>query len=417
MNRRALLTTGATVAALSTAGCSDMDGADTDGNDEGDESPDDAADSADDTDTDDAADNTDGFEIETVAEGFENPWGMVFLPGESLLLVTELGGELNLVNREDGTVESIEGTPEVYAEGQGGLLDVALHPEFPDEPWVYLTYAVTNDDDESATQLGRGQLDTETGELAGFEELFTAEPFIEDDGHFGSRIVFGEDGMLYMTTGDRQRKDFGEDHVSQDTTHELGATLRLAPDGSIPDDNPFIDDSEVTDAIYSYGHRNAQAMTVHPETGELWQGEHGEEDGDEINIIEEGGNHGWPVATYACEYGTEDPVGDEPPEREDTVAPVYYWECPDPDGGFPPSGATFYDGEAFPDWQGNLFMGTLAGAYLGQFSVNGEDVEELDPLLADEGWRIRAVEVAPDTGHLYIAVDEADAPIVRLIPE
>lgn len=212
-------------------------------------------------------------------------------------------------------------------------------------------------------------------------------------------------------------KDFGPDHVSQDTSNELGATLRLNPDGSIPDDNPFTDDSDTADAIYSYGHRNVQAMTVHPETGEIWQAEHGEEDGDEINIIEEGGNHGWPVATYACKYGTEVPIGDPPHERDDTVDPVYYWECPDPDGGFAPSGATFYDGEAFPDWQGDLFVGNIFQEYLGRFSVDGQDVEELDPLLADYGQRIRDVEVAPDTGYLYVLLDEEDAPVVRIVPE
>lgn len=221
--------------------------------------------------------------------------------------------------------------------------------------------------------------------------------------------------MLYMTTGDRQFKNFGKDHVAQDLSNELGATLRLAPDGSIPDDNSFVGDEDAEDAIFSYGHRNAQAMTIHPETGELWQAEHGERDGDEINRIEEGGNYGWPIATYACEYGTDTPIGDEPHEREDTVAPVYYWECGS--GGFTPSGGTFYDGPAFPNWRGNLFVGNLAGKYLGRFTVTGSDVEEVDPLLADRGWRIRDVEVAPDTGYLYVVVDAEDAPLVRLVPE
>ncbi|MEM4781385.1 MAG: PQQ-dependent sugar dehydrogenase, partial [Halalkalicoccus sp.] len=340
-----------------------------------------------------------------------------FLPEDSRLLVTEREGRLNLLDREDGAVEVIDGAPDVYAEGQGGLLDVALHPEFADEPWVYLTYSAADDDGESATHLGRGRFDPDEGTLAGFEELFVAGPFVDSDGHFGSRILFGDDGMLYMTTGDRQQKDFGPEHVSQDTTNELGATLRLAPDGSIPNDNPFVDDEDVTDAIYSYGHRNAQAMTIHPETGAIWQGEHGEEDGDEINVIEAGGNYGWPVATYGCAYGTDDPIGDLPHEREDTVNPIYYWECPDPDGGFPPSGMTFYDGEAFPDWQGELLMGNIAGEYLGRFAVDGEEVEEADPLLENCDWRIRDVAVAPDTGHLYVLLDEEDAPIVRIVPE
>ncbi|MCH7659536.1 MAG: PQQ-dependent sugar dehydrogenase [Euryarchaeota archaeon] len=405
IDRRSVLKTGAALGVFSVSGCigdlgeDDPTGEDPTSDDEG-PTPD--------------GENGESVDavIEEVATGLANPWAMAFIPDSSSMLVTELGGTLNLVDREEGSVEEIDGTPEVYAEGQGGLLDVALHPEFPDESWVYLTYSVVNDDGESATAIGRGQL--EDTQLTAFEELFVAEPFIDSNGHFGSRALFDE-GALYMTTGDRQQKDFGPDHVAQDTTNELGATLRLAPDGSIPEDNPFVDDPDVADAIYSYGHRNVQAMTVHPETGEIWQGEHGEEDGDEINIVEEGENFGWPIATYGCEYGTDTPVGDQPDEREETVAPVYYWECGS--GGFPPSGMTFYDGEAFPDWQGDLFMGNLAGGYLGRFSVDGREVEEIDPLLSDQGWRVRDVKVAPDTGHLYVVVDEGDAPLVRLVPE
>ncbi|MDQ2049584.1 PQQ-dependent sugar dehydrogenase [Natronolimnohabitans sp. A-GB9] len=354
-------------------------------------------------------------EVETVADGLVHPWALEFLPDDARLLVTEREGRLRLVDRDDGTVESVDGTPDVYAAGQGGLLDVALDPDFEAEPWVYLTYAATNDDGESATHLGRGRLEPDDPTLESFEELYVAEPFVDDDGHFGSRVVFGPDGAVYVTTGDRQFKDFGPDHVSQDLTNELGATLRLEPDGSIPEDNPFVDDDDAADAIYSYGHRNAQGMTVHPETDELWQSEHGEEDGDELNVIEAGGNYGWPIAHTGCEYGTDDPVGDDPHDRDDVVDPVYYWECTT--GGFPPAGMTFYDGDAFPDWQGDLFVGNLAGEYLGRFTVDGTDVEEADRLLADRGFRIRDVAVAPETGSLFVAVDDADAPILRLTPE
>lgn len=361
------------------------------------------------------ADGPVSFEVEEVATGLSHPWSIAFLPDDSQMLVTEREGRLNLVNREDGSVEPVDGTPDVYVEGQGGLLDVMLHPDFPDEPWVYLTYAAANDGGQSATHLGRGRLDRDEARLEAFEVLHVAEPFADSDAHYGSRVVFGEDGMLYMSAGDRRFTDFGPDHVAQDTTNELGATLRLEPDGSIPDDNPFVDDEDARDAIFSYGHRNVQGMTVHPETGAIWQSEHGEEDGDEINIIEAGGNHGWPVAHYGCEYGTDDPIGDQPHERDDVVNPIYYWECNS--GGFSPSGATFYDGDAFSEWWGNLFVGNLADEYLGRFTVNGTDVEEADPLLSDRGWRIRDVKVAPSTGHLYVAVDDEDAPIVRLVPE
>ncbi|RQH03473.1 PQQ-dependent sugar dehydrogenase [Natrarchaeobius oligotrophus] len=356
----------------------------------------------------------DEFDLETVVDGLSQPWGLAFLPDDARLLVTELEGRLTVVDREGGSSAAVDGVPTVHDAGQGGLLDVAVHPEFPDEPWIYLTYAASNDDGESTTHLGRGELDREEGVLEEFEVLYVAEPFVDSDGHYGSRVVFDDDGTLYATVGDRQLDDFGPDHVSQDPTNDLGTTLRLEADGSVPEDNPFDDDAEAGDAIFSYGHRNAQGMTVHPETGEIWQSEHGEQDGDEINVLEAGGNYGWPIAGYDCEYGTADPIGDEPHEREDVVDPVYYWECTS--GGFPPAGATFYDGDAFPDWRGDLFVGNLAGQYLGRFNVDGGDVEELDPLLADRGWRVRDVAAAPDTGALYVAVDADDAPVVRLVP-
>ncbi len=364
--------------------------------------------------TEPAGDDLDEFAVETVAEGLEHPWGIDFLPDDSRLLVAERVGRLSLLDRESGERVSIDGTPDVHVAGQGGLLDVTLHPEFPDEPWVYLTYAATNGEGESSTHLGRGRLELETNRLAGFEALHAAEPFVDSDAHYGSRVVFGDDGMVYLTVGDRQFKDFGPDHVAQDTTNELGTTLRLESDGSVPDDNPFVGEAGVRDTIFSFGHRNVQGMAVHPETGGLWQSEHGEQDGDEINVVERGGNHGWPIASYACAYGTDDPVGDSPAERDDLVPPVYYWECGT--GGFPPSGAAFYRGEAFPEWRGDLFVGNLAERYLGRFAVDGRDVEDPERLLDGRGWRIRAVETAPDTGHLYVAVDDDSAPVVRLVP-
>nr|WP_252698775.1 PQQ-dependent sugar dehydrogenase [Natronosalvus vescus] len=355
--------------------------------------------------------------METVVDDLSHPWGLEFVPDTEYALITIRGGELLLADREGGSTEQIEGIPDVYASGQGGLLDVTLHPEYPEESWMYLTYSVANDEGESATAVGRGQFDpdADTLSLESFEEIHVAEPFVDSTGHFGSRVVFGPDEMIYVTTGDRQSKDFGPEHVSQDTTNELGATLRLEPDGSIPDDNPFVDDDEFTDAIFTYGHRNVQGMTVHPETDEIWQSEHGEEDGDELNVLEEGGNFGWPIAHTGCEYGTDEPVGEDPHERDDVIDPVYYWECTS--GGFPPAGMTFYDGEAFPEWGGDLFVGNLAGQYLGRFTVDGTDVDEVGSLLGGEGWRIRDVAVAPDTGYLYVLVDDDNGPLVRVIPD
>ena len=405
-----------TVALPAVAGCLGGDGDDGDpgggdGSDGDDVPPDDGADVA--------------YDVETVAEGFEDPWGLAFLPGDGRLLVTERPGRLSLVDPESGTVEPVAGAPEVFAEGQGGLLDVAVHPDYPDDPRVYLTYSATAEDGPAGgatTHLGAGRLslDGDAPALDGFEALFVAEPFRDTDIHFGSRATFGPDGALFVTVGDRRDTDFGPDHVSQKRSNELGATLRLTPDGDAHPDNPFVDEPAASDALYSYGHRNPQAMTVRPETGAVWQCEHGEEDGDEINVAERGGNYGWPIASEACRYGTDDPLAPGHDERDDVIAPVHYWPCGS--GGFPPSGAVFYDGDAFPEWRGDLFAGTLAAQYLGRFTVEGAgaadaDVTERDPLLADRGWRVRALAAEPATGHLYVAVDDADAPVVRIAPD
>ena len=403
MDRRTYLSAVGVVVAGALAGCAARGPNDT-GSDRPDRGGDDPGDGG-----------PEKFAVETVAEGLEHPWGIALLPDEDRLLLTERdAGRLSLVDLKGGRREPIEGTPEVYSGGQGGLLDVAIHPAFPEEPWVYLSYSAANDAGASSTHLGRGRLDPENARLSTFESLHAAEPFVDSDGHYGSRIVFGTDGAIYQSVGDRQFKDFGPDHVAQDPSNELGTILRLAPDGSIPEDNPFTGESGIPDTIFSYGHRNPQGLAVHPRTGEIWEAEHGERDGDEINVLEGGGNYGWPVATYACEYGTDEPVGDRPDERDEFVEPVHYWECGS--GGFPPSGAAFYDGEAFPEWRGDLFVGNLAGEYLGRFVVDGRGVRERKPLLADRGWRIRAIESASDDGHLYVAIDDDPGPLVRLVP-
>jgi aldose sugar dehydrogenase len=362
-----------------------------------------------------AQDDASGFEIETVAEGFNEPWGMTFLPGNGRMLVTERPGQLNLVDRETGDVAQISGVPDVDARGQGGLLDVAVHPRFEDEPWVYLTWAGRNNEGLTATYVGRGLLDIEGRALTDFEVLHVAGPHVDSTGHYGSRIVFDADNRFYVTVGDRQFKNFGPDHYAQDTSNYIGTTLRFEDDGSIPADNPFVDDPEVQDAIYSYGHRNSQGMAIHPETGELWQNEHGEWNGDEINVIQAGGNYGWPIATYGVDYRTRERFADLPPDNPDTVDPVYFWEVDHPEG-FPPSGFAFYDGDAFPEWQGNAFMGNLRHQYLGRFTVEGHEVEMVERLLDGQGWRIRDVAVGPDNGYLYVLIDDSNVPLIRLRP-
>ena len=434
-DRRRVLGTIAACGALGVAGCAGTtdDDAPADGGDapaDGGDAPADG-DDADDAPGDDAPDHDDAgtheFDVETVADGVTHPWAIAFLPDDRRLLVTERDGTLLAVDRDGGGVESVAGTPTVDAAGQGGLLDVEVDPDYPAEPWAYLTYSASNDAGETATHVGRGRLVLNDGpdapRLDGFEPIHVAEPFVDSNAHYGSRVVVGPDGALYVTAGDRQFKDFGPDHVAQDRGNELGATLRLARDGSVPADNPFVDDPDAVDTLFSYGHRNAQGMSVRPGTDEIWQSEHGERGGDAIHVVGAGENHGWPVAHYGCAYGTDDPVGDRPDERPGIVDPAYHWPCGS--GGFPPAGTAFYAGDAFPAWRGDLFVGNLAGQYLGRLVVddgagsseNGyPEIREADPLLDGRGWRVRDVAVAPDTGHLYVAVDDDAAPVVRLMP-
>ena len=416
-DRRSVLRATGGLAVLSTAGCLGGGGADGANGDGG------TGSDVDDAPPDDGDDVE--YPVERVAEGFENPWGLAFLPGDGRLLVTERPGRLSLVDPGSGAIESVAGAPDVFAEGQGGLLDVTVHPDYPDDRRVYLTYSAAAEDSPAdgsgaTTHVGAGRLDTDAPALSGFEAVRVAEPFRDTDLHFGSRATFGPDGALFVTVGDRRDTDFDAEHVSQDLSNELGSTLRLTPDGDAHPDNPFVDEPDAADAIYSYGHRNPQAMAVRSETGAVWQCEHGERDGDEINVIERGGNYGWPITSEACRYGTDERVAPSHRERGDVIAPVHYWPCGS--GGFPPSGAVFYDGGAFPAWRGDLFAGTLAAQYLGRFTVEGAGaaaatVTERDPLLADRGWRVRALAVEPSTGHLYVAVDDADAPVARIVPD
>ena len=411
MRRRTYLALAGTAALGSLAGCTDTAGPDTDSDTGG---GDDTA-GGDDTPGDEASDTT-AVAVERVVSGLSSPWALATIPDDDRLLVTERTGTLRLVDPATGSVETVPGTPAVFARGQGGLLDVELHPRYPEEPYLYLTYSAQREDGTSTTHVGRGRFDLggDGPRLREFEVLHAARPFVNSTGHFGSRMAFDTDERLYVTVGDRQFKDFGPDHVAQDLTNDLGTVLRFESDGSIPDDNPFVDDPDARDPIFSYGHRNAQGLTRHPETGAIWEAEFGEQDGDEINVLERGGNYGWPVADEGCTYGSGEPIGVSHSDREDVIAPVFGWPCGS--GGFPPSGMTFYTGDAFPEWQGDFLLGGLASQYLARFTVDGRDVREVESLLSGRGWRIRDVLEAPDSGALYVIVDGGNAPLVRLSP-
>jgi quinoprotein glucose dehydrogenase len=357
------------------------------------------------------------YEVDTVVAALQSPWAIAFLPEGDRLIVTERTGGLKLVTLDSGEVTDIAGAPEVVAEGQGGLLDIALHPDFPAEPFVYLTWSGADDEGRTATHVGRALLDLDAMTLGEMEVLFVAGPAFpssQSNGHFGSRIAFA-DGFMFVGFGDRQFKDFGPGHIAQDLSSANGSVIRLTTDGAVPADNPFVGTVGAEPAIWSYGHRNIQAMAVHPGTGALWVAEHGEAGGDEINIVQRGGNYGWPLVSYGVDYRTGAAFAPTHAETDAFIAPVFHWG-PGREDNFPPSGMVFYQGDAFPEWQGRLLIGNLAHQYLGLFEVTGESVSGPERLLEGRGWRIRDVAVGPADGFVYAIADGRDAPLIRLVP-
>ncbi len=349
--------------------------------------------------------------VEAVAEGVGQLWGLEFIPGTTQLLATERLGKLYLIDTASKEISTIENIPAVTTQGQGGLLDVAVSPEFAQDQVIFLTYAVAGEGG-NATRVASAQLDSATKSLNNVTDLYTA-PYQSGGTHFGSRLVV-KDQFIYFTLGDRGDKNF-EDHTAQNTQNPYGSIIRLNRDGSIPVDNPFVTNQSILNEIYSYGHRNPQGLALRPDTDELWSSEHGEFQGDEINIIKAGGNYGWPEAHEACSYVTRRPFGVLPAERPDTVPPVFVWSCGT--SGFPPAGMTFYTGDMFPAWRGSLLVGGLAGRYLARFTVTDLGLTEETPLLKEEGWRVRDVAVGPTDGAVYVAVEGAQVSLVRIVME
>ncbi|MCC5964405.1 MAG: PQQ-dependent sugar dehydrogenase [Pararhodobacter sp.] len=354
-----------------------------------------------------------GYQVETVAEGLDRPWGMAFLPDHGDVIITLRGGGVVLWDEESGITE-LDGAPDVVSDGQGGLLDVAIGPDFDETGFVYMTW-VDSFDGGTTTHVGRAQLDRDAGALSDLEILHQVSPGIDSGAHFGSRIVF-HDGFLYAGFGDRGSKDFSEDHISQDLSSENGAVIRLTLDGAIPEDNPFVEDDDAAGAIWSYGHRNIQAMTVHPDTGAIWLAEHGEAGGDEVNIVERGGNFGWPLASFGVTYSDGEVFAQPHQEGDGFIAPIHHWP-PGREAHNPPSGMTFYTGDAFADWQGHVLIGNLFHQYVGLWAEEGDGLTEVSRLLDGEEHRIRDVTIGPDDGYIYVLADGEDVPLMRLMPE
>ena len=338
------------------------------------------------------------FRLVRAVEGLDQPWSFAFLP-DGDVLVTERRGTLWRVGPR--STDEVAGTPRVVASGQGGLLDIALHPDFTSNRLVYLSFS-DRYQGGLGTAVARARLDGVA--LQDMEVIFRMNRSTSGGRHFGSRLIFGTDDMLYITIGDR-----GTPNRSQDREDHAGTVIRIAADGSIPEDNPFVGRSDAAPEVYSYGHRNAQGIALHPETGEIWLHEHGPQGGDEINIVAAGNNYGWPVITYGVNYGSGTPIG-EGTSRPGMEQPVIYWSP-----SIAPSGMAFYFGDSFPEWQGDIFVGALRGRHLRRVELDGDEVVGQELLLLGTVGRIRDVRQGPD-GYLYVITDESDGGLYRLEP-
>jgi aldose sugar dehydrogenase len=337
------------------------------------------------------------FTATAITDRLKMPWSFAFMPGGDILL-TERGGTLQRLDPESGTLTPIAGVPEVFYEGQGGLLDVALHPDFTTQAWVYLTYAAPMGEGRSTTRLARALL--KENALHNWQLLYTTEPAQNTKLHYGSRLVFA-DGYLYMTMGERGQRD-----LAQQLNNDLGKILRFHPDGSIPTDNPFARTAGARPAIYSLGHRNPQGLARHPVTGELWVTEHGPQGGDELNRVRPGGNYGWPVITYGEEYGGGK-IG-EGTAKAGMEQPVYYYVP-----SIATAGLSFYQGRQFPGWNGDAFIAALRAFHLNrlEFGSSGKVTEHR--MLSELNVRLRDVKQGPDD-NLYLLTEQGS--LIRLEP-
>ena len=339
------------------------------------------------------------FHLVKVVDGLEHPWGLAFLP-DGRMLVTERPGRLRIV--ADGWLvpEPVAGVPEVWDDGQGGLLDVALHPGFAENGLIYLSYASPDDDNDAATAVARGRL--VGARLEDVEEIYVALP--RDDGgrHFGSRLLFA-DGYLFVTAGER-----GEPDRAQDVGDPAGSVIRLLDDGRVPEDNPFVGTPGAQPELYSFGHRNPQGMAREAATGRIYAIEHGPKGGDELNLIEPGVNYGWPVITHGKSYmGFKIGEGNH---KEGMAQPVHYWVP-----SISPSGLTIYDGDRFPAWQASFFAGALSGELLVRLEVADGKVVVEERMLEDLEERLRDVRQGPD-GLIYLLTDHPEGMLLRLEP-
>ncbi len=324
-------------------------------------------------------------QLKPLVENLKEPWSMTFLP-DGRLLVTEKSGKLRMIENGKLLQQTIANVPEVVDRGQGGLLDIALHPQYAENGWLYLSYSAKGEGG-SGTEVMRAKL--KGMQLTDSEVIFRQAPKINSNKHFGSRLVFDREGFLYITLGDR-----GEMERAQDLAQHIGKVIRLHDDGRVPQDNPFANNPDALPEIYSYGHRNVQGATLNPFNGKVWTHEHGPQGGDEINIVQAGTNFGWPVITYGVNYFTGTKIG-EGTKKPGMAQPLYKWVP-----SIAPSGMAFYTGDAYPGWKNHLFVGSLKFQTLVKLTLDGDKVVKEERLFENLG-RVRDVRQGPD-GLLYL---------------
>lgn len=342
------------------------------------------------------------YDIEVVIDGLEIPWSFEFFPNGDML-IAERNGTLSHYSKSAGKT-TITGLPAIRVSGQGGLLDLKLHPNYEDNGWIYISYSYpAPNSDEGNTAIIRARLNDSMA-LYDIEEIYNGAPTVSTSHHYGNRMVFDNENRLYFSNGDRGKRE--EYPQSLDNTN--GKIHRLNDDGSIPQDNPFVNDASAVGSIYSYGHRNPQGLAFHPVTGDLWEHEHGPKGGDEINIIEAGKNYGWPVISYGINYsGTK---FTDITEKEGMEQPIHYYKP-----SIAPCGMTFLDSDVYPDWKNNLFIGSLRFEYLERIVLNDNQVVYQEKLLEELKSRVRDVRVGRD-GYLYVAVENPGR-ILKLLPK
>ncbi len=349
------------------------------------------------------------FDVITIAEGLENPWGLAFLPS-GRMLVTERPGRLRVVSPDGQLSAPVAGLPTVDARNQGGLLDISLHPRFASNQLIYWSYSEPREERKNNTAVARGKfIDGPEPRVEDVEVIYHQEPSLASTLHFGSRLVWARDGKLFVTQGERSITPGRMQAQQMDSL--LGKIVRLNDDGSIPKDNPFVGKEGVRPEIWSFGHRNVQAATLHPATGELWEVEHGTRGGDEINIVRKGKDYGWPTIAYGIEY-QGGPITGGITAKKGMEQPIYYW-----DPVIAPSGMVFYTGNMFPAWKGSLFIGGLTSTNLVRLDVNGARITGEERLLTDlkpNRERIRDVRQGPD-GALYLLTDNAKGRLLKIV--